>query len=212
MAIRTFGLAATAIAALGCHHRMSEQVVQPNPLASPRESLKVSEPVTVTTGDMDLEVPVRDGSGRSWRYPLRHVAQFKIVSRDRLRFHIMLQHKWKEWTDLSSWKPTLVVDGREYAAEEVDPREGDHKVVSWNTSEIVGGDIANRRPQATSSITVFRGWGDAVFYHRPLITPETSTITLRLERDRTTLAFTWRFEDQGDGGDRQAGSAGAAAR
>ena len=85
--------------------------MQPNPLVNPTETLRHSEKITIVTGDMELETPDAARSRRSassvahnHRYPLLNQASFTIVSRDRLRFHVQIDHKWQEWADLKTWE------------------------------------------------------------------------------------------------------------
>ncbi|HEY0253653.1 MAG TPA: hypothetical protein VGC41_19110, partial [Kofleriaceae bacterium] len=96
----------------GCTRTWSREAVQPNPLIHPTETLRISEKITIVTGDMDLYAPspVQDhtvGMAQSedqggatiahpHRWPLMNQAYFTMVSRDRLRFHVQIDHKWEE--------------------------------------------------------------------------------------------------------------------
>jgi hypothetical protein len=198
----------------GCSRTFSSSVTQPNPLSQPLETLRESEEIVIALGDMELNVPRGGGGsgGAIWvdeRYPLQNSARFTVVSRDRLRFHIQLEHKWQEWTDVSGWKAYLVDDqGRRYTPADIDQRSDKHIVRMWDYEQRSAvrnsyGDIVHinndgyKRRQALGSLSVFRGRGDLVFHHRDLFTPRIKFLTLHIEREGTIFEFTWRFTDEG---------------
>src|SRR4029079_2204801 len=92
------------------------EAVQPNPVAAPSETLRNSEKVTIVTRDMELEMPYAPEPSqqvavtRNHRYPLINQASFTVVSRDRLRFHVQIDHKWEEWAELTTWDVHLEDD------------------------------------------------------------------------------------------------------
>ena len=199
----------------GCHRTFRSSVTQPNPLTQPLETLRESEAVVIVTGDMELEVPRGGGSsgGGIWvneRYPLKNAAQFTVVSRDRLRFHVQIEHKWQDWADVSNWSAYLEDDrGNRYLPDEVDPRSGRHIVRMWDYEQRSAvrnrfGDIVHvnndghLRRQPFGSLSLFRGRGDFVFFHRNIFRPDVKRLTLHLERQGTTFEFTWRFSDELD--------------
>src|SRR5262249_39773752 len=106
---RIFVLAVLFILATGCGRTFRGHATQPNPLAKPTETLRQSEKITIVTGDMELHTPAPpEGAQRvavvkNNRYPLYNQASFTIVSRDRLRFHVQIDHKWQDWADLNTW-------------------------------------------------------------------------------------------------------------
>lgn len=203
------GLAAVS----GCSRTFQSSVTQPNPLAQPLETLRESEELYIVTGDMELNVP-RDGgnSGGSVlvddRYPLTNSARFTVISRDRLRFHIQLEHKWQEWTELSGWEAWLEDDqGHKYDPAEIDQRSDRHIVRMWDYEQRTAvrddfGDIVQirndgyKRRQTLGSLSVFRGRGDLVFFHRNIMNPKIRSLTLHLERQGTNFEFKWRFADE----------------
>src|SRR4051812_2252348 len=95
-------LVAFAVMATACTRTWQKEAVQPNPVLHPTETLRVSEKITIVTGQMDLEVPLpADGMynaqyTRNRKYPLLNTASFTLVSRDRLRFHVQVDHTWDE--------------------------------------------------------------------------------------------------------------------
>jgi len=189
-------------------------VTQPNPLRQPLETLRVSEPAVIVTGDMELEAPRETyGSGPQPmvldRYPLRNSARFTVISRDRIRFHVQLEHKWQEYTDIGSWRAVLIDEvGAEHVPVAIEPREGQQITQMWDQErlparrdrygDIVDIDDSRRGSEPLGSMTLFRGGGDIVFYGKDLFTPETDQVTLHLIRGDTTYEFTWRFAEAGD--------------
>ena len=183
----------------GCSHSRTATVTQPNPLHHPSyHALRESIPATIVTGDMELEIPRahRRADGRVYfataKLPLHNIAQFTVVSRDRLRFHVQLEHKWREWADVTTWSAHLVDDqGRIYRPEEVDLHSDTHIPIMW--------DFQPQRPTVLGSLSLFRGKGDVAFYARDLFTSDVRSLTLVLERGQTSYNFRWRFSEDGDG-------------
>lgn len=203
-----------AAAFAGCSRTFHAEVVQPNPLERPNETLRDSEPVRIVTGDMELNVPreaeqaQRVSILRNQRYPLVNEASFTLVSRDRLRFHVQLEHKWQEWADLSSWEVYMVDDkGRRYLPEGIEHAKTKHIVSMWDhevrtARRNMYGDIVQinedgwRRRQPLGSLSVFRGTADFVFYQRDLFTPDIRKMTLVVRRTGQAFEFTWNFQDR----------------
>ncbi len=208
------GLALAAMALGACHRTFSAQVSQPNPLLSPLETLRDTEVLTIVTGDMELSHPRqsrlqgKDALLRHKRYPLLNKANFTVVSRDRLRFHVQIEHKWKSYTDISTWKAKLYDDlGNEYAPTSIDTVKARHLVETWsferrstqrnNVGQIV--QINNdgyRDRQPLGSLSVFRGRGDFVFYQRDIFGPQVRSMTLELTRSGVTFRYRWNFAEE----------------
>ncbi len=205
--------------ASGCRHTFSGTAVQPNPLTLPGVSKRVSVPVLIVTGDKDIQYPEGQVTqqGMAWErdkpYPLKNIAQFMVVSRDRLRFHVQLEHKWREYADIKNWSAYLVVDSsQEYEPAEIDTRTGSHTSKMWDYERRVVtknsyGDITQINPlsghyqrTALASFTLFRGKGDIVFYAHDIFTPEIKTLRLVLIHKAIVFEFEWHFdEDRIDG-------------
>jgi hypothetical protein len=209
----TFAVVAAAGAA-GCARTFSAEVRQPNPLVAANETLRESEEIVIVTGDMELEQPrepeahQRVTVTRNKRYPLENVASFTLVSRDRLRFHVQIEHKWKEWADPSQWEVYMVDDqGKEYLPESVEHTRIKHLVSMWDREQRTArrniyGDIVAinedgwKRRQSLGSLSVFRGTADFVFYKRDLFRPEMRKMTLVVRRTEQAFKFTWNFADR----------------
>ena len=161
---------------------------------------------------MELNVPAGGtNSGGSVlvdeRYPLMNSARFTVVSRDRLRFHVQLEHKWQEWTDVHGWDAWLEDDqGRRFEPAETDQRSDKHIVRMWDfeqrsTVRNSFGDIVSvnndgyKRRQTLGSLSVFRGRGDLVFYRKNIFNPKVKSLTLHMKRQGTIFEFKWRFSD-----------------
>jgi hypothetical protein len=215
-----FGLCGLAVAAMAlgaCHRTFSAKVSQPNPLSSPLDTLRVTEVLTIVTGDMELSHPRqsrvegRDSLLSQKRYPLLNKANFTVVSRDRLRFHVQIEHKWKQYTDISTWKAKLYDDqGNQYSPTSIDTVKARHLVETWSFErrstqrngfgQIVQiNDDGHRDRQPLGSLSVFRGRGDFVFYQRDIFGPEVRSMTLELTRSGVTFKYQWNFAEEEPG-------------
>lgn len=72
----------------------------------------------VARTSLPLEIVYRDMESGFYRISNR--AHYVVVSRDRLRFHLTLHHKWDDFADFKNWT-AYVVDGkgRRHVAEHV---------------------------------------------------------------------------------------------
>ncbi|HTM23332.1 MAG TPA: hypothetical protein VL172_22575 [Kofleriaceae bacterium] len=199
--------------AAGCHRTFKGSAVQPNPLRQPLETLRVSEPITIVTRDMELVRPRPAGAGsmaaliHNEPYNLENRASFTVVSRDRLRFHVQLEHKWKDYADVGGWQAWIMDSrGRRYLPEEIEARKPDLVVFMWDVevrsvSRNAFGDITSvaddgyKNRQPLGSMSLFRGRGDYVFHGRDIFTPDLRWITLIVERPGMAFTFTWKFDD-----------------
>ena len=201
----------------GCHRTFKGSTTQPNPLADPNETLRQSEKITIVTGDMELEAvaPPEPGAnasmvnrvGGSNKYPLINQASFTVVSRDRLRFHVQVDHKWQEWADLSSWSVELIDDkGNHYTPEAVEHARTKIMTTMWDREvrtarrnrfgDVVGiNDDGWKDRQTLGSLSVFRGKADFVFYKRNIFSPAVRSLRLIVKRPGEAFQFTWKFED-----------------
>ncbi|MDB4959296.1 MAG: hypothetical protein JWO36_6865 [Myxococcales bacterium] len=213
------------VALVGCTRTFSKEAVQPNPLLHPTETLRSSERIRIVTGDMDLDQPVSNGCNASSgcsattyhnaHYPLINEASFTMVSRDRLRFHVQVDHKWEDWADLKTWDVELVDDkGRKWVPESVEHARTRLITTMWDREQRTAicssagrdpkGDCIStvgfqddgwRRRQTLGSLSVFRGNADFVFYQRDLFTADVRWMKLIVKRTGEAFEFTWRFQD-----------------
>jgi hypothetical protein len=199
--------------ASGCARTFRASATQPNPLAVPAETLRSSETITIVRGDMELEVPdppqvtQRASVLHNHKYPLFNQAQFVIVSRDRLRFHVQIDHKWQEYADLKSWTVTLEDDrGRTWTPQSVEHVRTRMMTTMWDREQQTAvrngfGDIVAlnddgwKNRQSLGSLSVYRGNGDFVFYQRDLFTAGVRRLRLKVSRPGESFEFTWNFQD-----------------
>lgn len=199
--------------AAGCTRTFRGHAIQPNPLAHPTETLRDSEEITIITGDMELNVPKEPNAAQRVsvmnmkRYPLKNVASFSVVSRDRLRFHLQLEHKWEEWANPSHWTVYLVDDqGNVWHPEATEHARTRHMVTMWDQEvrsvrRNLYGDIVAinedgyKRRQPLGSLSVFRGRADFVFYDRDIFTPDVKSLKLVVKKSGTVFEFEWDFDD-----------------
>jgi hypothetical protein len=217
--------------AVACGRTFHGTAVQPNPVAQPTETLRSSERITIVTGDMELSAPnastgVYDATpahGNHW--PLINQASFTIVSRDRLRFHVQIDHKWEDWADLSNWSVKLVDDrGRSWEPESIDHARVGMITKMWDReiqTAICDVDSAGQpqinargdclaptrgisktdqtsgwqRRQTLGSLSIYRGKADFVFYQRELFTRDVRWLKLTIKHGELAFEFLWRFED-----------------
>jgi hypothetical protein len=218
--ITVLGLAAVG----ACTRTFEREAVQPNPLVHPTETLRTSEKITIVTGDMDLDQPdaaeysrssMTASVARNHHYPLFNEASFTMVSRDRLRFHVQVDHKWEEYADLKTWDVVLEDDqGHQWRPESVEHVRSHLITKMWDREQRTqicdrsgrnaGGDCFNtigfqddgwRRRMPLGSLSVFRGNADFVFYQRDLFTTNVKWMKLTVKRSGQAFEFLWRFED-----------------
>ena len=218
------GLVLATLAAFvgtGCTRTFRGKVVQPNPLAEPTETLRQSEKITIVTGDMELEKPddpeptQRASAVHNNRYPLYNQASFTIVSRDRLRFHVQVDHKWQDWADLTTWNVKLVDDqGHSWIPESVEHVRTKIMTTMWDREQRTSicssagrdarGECYNtigfeddgwRNRQTLGTLSVYRGKADFVFYQRDLFNAGVRSLRLIVSRPGEAFEFTWKFED-----------------
>jgi hypothetical protein len=214
-------VASLALGWLGCARTFRAEIVQPNPIALPTETSRSSGKVTIVTGDMELEAPYaaepsqRASVARNHRYPLINQASFTVVSRDRLRFHVQIDHKWQEWADLTTWSVHLEDDqGHVWAPEAVEhphtrminqvwDREQRTAVCSSAGRDPTGACITTvgvledgwKHRQTFGTLSVFRGNADFVFYQHDLMRADLRRLRLVVERPTEAFVFGWRFRD-----------------
>jgi hypothetical protein len=219
--MRSWVLLVVVAVAPGCSRTFKGVAVQPNPLVDQNETLRDSEKITIVRGDMDLEAPdAASGAGtasvaHNHKYPLLNRAQFTMVSRDRLRFHVQIDHKWEEYADLETWQVELVDDkGRHWYPETVEHARTRIITTMWDREQRTaicdsrGRDANNncfnmigyredgwKRRQTLGSLSVYRGNADFVFYDRDLFSANVRSLKLVVKRSGEAFVFVWRFQD-----------------
>jgi hypothetical protein len=207
------GLLVAVVALAGCTRTFKATAVQPNPLANQNETLRTSEKITIVRGDMELEMPdapeptQRASIVHNHHYPLLNEASFTMVSRDRLRFHVQIDHKWEEYANLNTWEVYLIDDkGRMWFPESVEHAHTHMITKMWDREQRSAirnqyGDVVRinddgwRSRQTLGSLSVFRGNADFTFYQRDLFSVNVRSLKLVVKRSGEAFEFTWRFQD-----------------
>lgn len=181
----------------GCGHALEASTTQAYPTARQASEPRESAHLHVQIRDIDLPR----------RVVLRQSAHFHVVSRDRVRFHLRLVHKWREVVDVTSWHATLKDDlGRSFAPEAKEQRSLRHVTRVWDTEPRIApgappGEAARavdesmRLRAPLESIDVFRGDGDVVFFAPDLLRGDLRRLTLAMSRSGVEYRFTWCFAD-----------------
>jgi len=204
---------AGVLGAAGCTTSLRASTTQPNPMAFTNEATHRSEKIWIDVRDMELP--------RTFK--LRQSAYFAVVSRERLRFHVMLVHKWKEVADPTSWHARLEDDrGNAYFPESNELSYDDHITRIWDHERrtanrnlygdlnpvkptLVDGDtrydsygiphrVQNERV-TLDSVDVFQGAGDIVFHAKDLMSRGIKRLTLTLDRSGVEYKFIWNLVD-----------------
>lgn len=183
--------------------RLAASTTQPNPLvAFPNQATHRSQKLFIDVRDMELPQT----------FKLRQSAYFNVVSKERLRFRVMLVHKWKEVADITTWKVRLEDDrGHVYYPEAREKSYDDHVTKMWDWEQRTAirnefGDIQRvnddgyKRRVPLASIDVFQGAGDYVFHAKGLFNRDIRRLTLFMERSGVEYRFTWNLVSfTGDG-------------
>lgn len=152
-----------------CKSQWTASVEQPPLVLSADRQARTSLPLAIVVKDMELPRRLR----------LANVAHYVVVSRDRLRFHVTLHHKWDDVASIENWGVWLEdQNGDVYAPEHVDQRR-------------VRALPLGRKP-------VYRGVADLTFYRRDLFATS-NTLTLVLVRPGYEYRYTWISRAVADG-------------
>ncbi len=179
-----------------CARPLQAHTTQPNPLKFPTTDRK-SERLVIHTKDFELPR----------HFLLRQSAYFKIVSRDRLRFHVRVTHKWEEYANIAGWDVRLEDDrGRVFRPEAKEVRARRHLTRVWDKERQTAqwdifGDVkktnndGHKERRTMESVDAYAGTGDFAFFAEDLFTREVRTLTLVMTRGGTEMRFTWRFSE-----------------
>jgi hypothetical protein len=160
------------ILAAGCTKHLSTQVVQPPLAFGAGVESRTSIPLAIVVRDMD-----------TGRLPIRNSAYYVAVSRDRLRFHITLHHKWDEMADLKQW--SLYVEdanGKRHYPEDV----------TAEVSQVTTLHVRNVVYQLHAPM--YRGTAALSIYDRDLFAAG-NRLTLVLSRPEMEYRYRWITSD-----------------
>lgn len=137
---------------------------------------RTSLPAVIEMGDMQLPHSMR----------LLNSVYFVAVSKDRLRFHVTLHHKWEDMSDPTRWRVWIEDDrGHVYPATACDRR-------------VIRPVTRTYDPYASEpllSFTVYKGDGDYVFYRPNLVRKNMRWLTLVMKRPGYEYRYRWSFVD-----------------
>jgi hypothetical protein len=181
--------------ASGCNSTWRASSVQPQLTLGHGDLARTSLTNEILMRDMEI----------SRRVFLANSVYFVVVSKDRLRFHVRLVHKWKSIADPSRWRVWLEDEtGKRFYPEAID-----HPSVTRATRvEIIPHDYyilafkvgglekRNSYPLLTTgnkNVPVWRGDGDYTFYQRDIYKATNKQITLVMSRLGYTYRYSWKF-------------------
>jgi hypothetical protein len=196
---RLKGLVLTSLAALvaaaGCNSTWRADSIQPQLTLGHGDIARTSLTNEILLRDMEI----------SRRIFLANSAYFVVVSKDRLRFHVRLVHKWKSIADPGRWRVWLEDEnGFKFYPEAIDSRyvtratrveivPHDYYVVAFK----VGGlEKINSYPLLSTgsrNVPVWRGDGDYTFYQSDIYKATNKKITLVMSRLGYTFRYSWKF-------------------
>lgn len=180
MTRRSILLAVLVFALSGaCHKSWSSSATQPPLRLGATQEARTSLPQVIALRDMELP---------RW-IVLTNTAYFVVVSRDRLRFHVALTHKWESMSDPRRWRVWIEDErgARTY------PEGVDRRVLEPLTEMYELGTRNAVTELPLQAVTVWRGYGDYVFYDRDLFDPGMRTLTLVMKRPGYEYRYRWRF-------------------
>ena len=156
------------ILAAGCSKQLTTQVVQPPLMFGYGVALRTSMPLTIEYRDME-----------TGRLPLKNSAYYVLVSRDRLRFHVVLHHKWDEVADFTRWNVYVEdANGKRHHPEDV----------SANVSRVT--TVYIHGVKYRMNVLMYRGTADLSIYDRDLFAAG-SRLTLVMSRPGYEYRYRW---------------------
>jgi hypothetical protein len=176
-----------------CTHTREARAIQPFPV---RTQDAVPSSATLYIHERDMHLP--------WDYQLRSSAQFTVVSRDRLRFHVGIVRYFEDEADTGGWTAWLVDEnGEKYAPEEREVARVNRISVDWALYPYTPGDgwCPNAQPcksRIVPGYQVYQGVADYMFHVDGLFTPARQKLTLVLRRGGMEFHYVWRFGDTTD--------------
>jgi hypothetical protein len=171
---------ALAWGAAGCRSQWAVKTTQPSLMLRADKVTRTSRRLTIVRRDMEMRAPRRISNMYyvAVPRPLYNTAYYVVVSRDRFRFHLTLNHKWESMSDVRTWE-TWVEDER-----------GVRHIPEH---------IAQRLVQiGFGRVPVYRGFADFTIYERDLFEAG-HRVTLVLRRPGFEYRYEWLSDDDPDG-------------
>jgi hypothetical protein len=89
---RLLAVAFAVVSVAACTKTWTAEVTQPALVLRANVEARTSLPLVIAVRDMELG-----------KWAITNTAYYVVVSRDRLRFHVTLRHKWDTMADLKNW-------------------------------------------------------------------------------------------------------------
>jgi hypothetical protein len=168
------------------------RALQPSPLDALRTPDVAPVSVRLYIYQRDVALP-RDYQLRSW-------AQFTLVARDRLRFHVGVARVEESEADTRGFEAWLEDEhGVRLAPEARELGRVNRIAITWREYPPTPGDPWCRAPPCLSRIfpgyQAYEGQADYVFAAPDLMGRERKQLTLVLARGGVEYRYTWRFGD-----------------
>jgi hypothetical protein len=202
-----FGLIAISLLG-GCAHVREARALHPNPIESFQspDMLPVSAKLFIYQRDKNFDT-VESTSDRnvnasellSRSYQLRSSAQFSVVNRDRLRFHVTIARWFEDEADTANWKAWLLDEtGHRYEVTNRETPRVNRISVGWAPYPPDPRDSWCREPPCKSRITppfnVYEGVVDLMFLSPNIISKDRRSLTLVLTSDTgLEYRYAWTF-------------------
>jgi hypothetical protein len=190
--MRTILLVAVAAVGMGCAARRWEaRATQPNPIKDLKnpDELPVSDRLYIYQRDMSLP---RDFQMRSW-------AQFSVVTRDRVRFHVGIARRYESEADTHGWKVYVEDETGKQFQPEREVARVNRLALNWRLWPYRPGDSWCQRPPCVSrevpGYEAYEGMADYSI-HEPEVLATRKQLSLVLRRGSQEMRFTWRFGDE----------------
>ena len=176
MSSRLVGCAFLAVLlgpAAACNKTWSAATMTPPITFGANLDARSSLPAVIELHDMELPRSLS----------LHNSVYFVAVSKDRLRFHVTLHHKWEDMSDPTRWR-VWIEDDRGHVYQ---PTGCDRRVIRPVTTTYM---------QQFLSFTVYKGDGDYVFYRHNLVRKDMRWLTLVMKRPGYEYRYRWSFVDE----------------
>ena len=189
----------------GCSRPLQATAVQPNPVLMTMEPARRPESarlwIYVGTQDMD-----------ALKIIMANSARFTVISRDRLRFHVTVEHKWEEFADVTTWEVWLEDEsGRRYLPEskELNHNKNKSDFIDYERrtahytlgDDSLHGDITHvdndpwNQRVVLRTIDRYHGEGDYSFTGPDILDRDRRKLVLVMKRDGVEYRYVWNFAD-----------------
>jgi hypothetical protein len=174
------GIILALLALAGCSRSWKSETTQTSLQLGSTDLARTSMQQNIRLGDMQLPP----------RQKLANSAYFVVVSKDRLRFHVSLRHRFESIANPSHWRVWIEDgEGHRYRPEAIDRLN--MKPVSATYEALVEKEQVNSLPLYV--LTVFQGKGDYTFHSRDIFRGDMEQLTLVMRRPGYEYRYTWRF-------------------